>query len=1236
MLRLAHIAVHIILAALLFLPLPALASSKPFIPGHGVNFSTGNVLIQHNDLTLAGLGGGLRWTRSYNSQSSDRSILGYGWTFTANNRLELAGTTPVYHRADGRIFRFTAAGTNIWTTQTGAKATLTKANDGYTLALADQTRLVFNSTGQLTATFDRNNLGLSLTYVDGVLKTITDAQGRSLSLAYNTNNLLQSLSTPAGTFTYTYDAADNLIRVTRPDGKYKSYLYEDKTNSHHLTGIKDETDTLMQSYSYDNRGRVSGSALAGGSDPISIEYQADYKRVVTNSDGVTTYELDVKQGVAQVKSFTGPGCSSCGDSSGSSSYTYDTRQQLTQLIDGRGNKTSYAYDGNGNLYSTTEAVGTTLSRTTTSSYNSTTNLLTSRTEPSATANYTKTTTYTYDAGGNMLTRTVKGYIGTTLTTAITSFAYNSLGQLASITGARNDLNDTTIFRYYANDTSQGNNRAQLHTITNALGQVYTFSDYTSLGKPGSITSPDGQTTTLTYDPNGNVLTQTTSGLTTSFAYDDAGRLAKLTLPGDRILSYSYTDGRVGAITDGLGNSIHYSYDSRGRRVTEAIKDPQGGLRWTLGRAYDAQGNLSKLLFPGNAKESYEYDANRNLTKTIDPVSTETSISYDALDRQLTTTVAGDAISALGYDRQDNVTSVTDARNHITTSTWDDFGNERSIQAPDTGLSKLSYDLAGNLTSKTDVKNQTVAYTYDALNRPVKQTYPNAARDILLTYDTARPGKLSAIQEEFSNRSFTYNNQGQVTAETCSIGSTTATVAYGYDAATGDLASITYPSGRVLSYSRDAMGRITGLQLDGQPLAANIQSLPFGPVASATLGAVHLVREYDQRYQVNRIQAGTFDLQYTRDAAGRVGTVAGLAEPTFTAKSETTAINSANNQITTVGAAAWTHDANGNVTSDGNFVYMWDALNRLIKVEQNGATVASYAYDSQNRRISKTVAGVTTHYVYDLNNQLIAETLTDGTPIRDYFYLSGEPLAVREYQSNPGLYYFVNDHLGTPQQLVTSTGTTVWQAAYLPYGEAQIQTNTVSSNFRFPGQYFDAETGLHYNWNRYYAPKAGRYISADPIGLGSGLNLYTYVNGNPVNLVDLEGLKGWAVDAGGAYGTGWGSETNSSSGMAGTGVYIGTYGDSSYVEIGGFSYTGSGNTAGADIGLGFTLTRYNIPAGKFFEGALGYKKVTFIGGSLIKYYDECGNEVGWSIGILGRGIGFSYSSGKVVGNQGVLQ
>ncbi len=112
------------------------------------------------------------------------------------------------------------------------------------------------------------------------------------------------------------------------------------------------------------------------------------------------------------------------------------------------------------------------------------------------------------------------------------------------------------------------------------------------------------------------------------------------------------------------------------------------------------------------------------------------------------------------------------------------------------------------------------------------------------------------------------------------------------------------------------------------------------------------------------------------------------------------------------------------------------------------------------------------------------------------------MKVYDYQA--GWYYSINDHLGTPQKIIDSAGQVVWAGFYQPLGKAWAYPAILTNNFRFPGQYYDAETGLHYNWNRYYDPDTGRYITADPIGLEGGINLYAYVMNNPVNLTDPYG------------------------------------------------------------------------------------------------------------------------------------
>ena len=114
------------------------------------------------------------------------------------------------------------------------------------------------------------------------------------------------------------------------------------------------------------------------------------------------------------------------------------------------------------------------------------------------------------------------------------------------------------------------------------------------------------------------------------------------------------------------------------------------------------------------------------------------------------------------------------------------------------------------------------------------------------------------------------------------------------------------------------------------------------------------------------------------------------------------------------------------------------------------------------------------------------------------------------KSAEGAYYYINDHLGAPQIITDDSGSVVWQAEYLPFGKVNISVAQIENNLRFPGQYFDAETGLHYNWNRYYDPETGRYIAADPIGLGGGINLYRYANANPANWYDFDGLAAAAA------------------------------------------------------------------------------------------------------------------------------
>jgi RHS repeat-associated protein len=159
---------------------------------------------------------------------------------------------------------------------------------------------------------------------------------------------------------------------------------------------------------------------------------------------------------------------------------------------------------------------------------------------------------------------------------------------------------------------------------------------------------------------------------------------------------------------------------------------------------------------------------------------------------------------------------------------------------------------------------------------------------------------------------------------------------------------------------------------------------------------------------------------------------------------------------------------------------------------------------------KKVAGRTiTYYLYDRAGNLMAEMDGDGVIMNEYVYVDNEPLAMifKPGQRKEATYYYLNDHLTSPAMMTNSSGDLAWHGDREPFGDTTLTLESVTNNFRFPGQYYDEETGLHYNWHRYYDPTTGRYLRTDPLGLGGGdINIYLYVQNNPVNLIDPWGLE----------------------------------------------------------------------------------------------------------------------------------
>ena len=171
--------------------------------------------------------------------------------------------------------------------------------------------------------------------------------------------------------------------------------------------------------------------------------------------------------------------------------------------------------------------------------------------------------------------------------------------------------------------------------------------------------------------------------------------------------------------------------------------------------------------------------------------------------------------------------------------------------------------------------------------------------------------------------------------------------------------------------------------------------------------------------------------------------------------------------------------------------------------------SEYYYDPFGRRLWKDVDGVRIYFLYS-NEGLIGEYDSSGSEIKTYGYAPNSLWTTNPlFQKTEGVYYwYQNNHLGTPQKLISTSGRAVWSAVYDSFGNVQIGAEEITNNLRFPGHYYDGETGLHYNLNRYYDPNTGRYLKTDPFR--AGLNLYAYVFNNPLSWIDPLGLCGQSL------------------------------------------------------------------------------------------------------------------------------
>lgn len=1125
--------------------------------GDPINAGVGNMILSETDFIGPG-NTHLSFVRSYNSLDTTDAGFGPGWHSTYHHGLtDITSTSVTVTDARGRQDVFTLSGGN-WVPQANVTSVLvsTTSPSGYSLTLPDDSVENYNASGQLTSIVLRNGLTTSLTYSTTGLTTVTGPFGHALNFSFNALGKVTTMTLPNGTtkYGYGYDAFNNLSYVNNPDSTYRVYTHSGVFPSL-ITMVVDEDGNPYSSWTYDDTGRAISSQNAGGVNLTSLNYTSTGLVTATDALGNTTsYALTANYGLVQPAAVGGvPNLRA-----GGAAFTYDGNGFVASRTDYNGNVTQYTHNALGEELTRTEAYGTGLERTTTTTWHGTFHLPTRIDQP-----LNLTTTFGYDGNGNLLTRSVTD--GVTVRT--TSYTYDGNGLRTSMT---DPLGHTTTWTY----DGSGN----VATMVNALGHVTTFNAYDGNGRLLRMTSPLGLVTTYAYDAVGRLTSKKVGGLLTSYAWDaGVGKVSTVTYPDSSTLRFGFDDAhRLIQIKLASNDNVQYVYDDNSNVVNVSVYDSASALKATHTYAYDSQNRVANSIGAAMGETTtYGYDDQGNLLRVTDALGNTTSYTYDALNRLKTAVDALNNTTSYDYDALDNVVTVKDPLGLTTTYTWSAYGDVLTVASPDTGTTTNSYNAGGLVLTTTDSRGQGATYGYDALNRTTTVTYAGGPT-IGYLYDTTTNGigSLGQMTDPAGTTSWAYDQFSRVTRKSQQTGALTLTTTYGYDSS-GRLQTIKYPSAKTVTYSYDSSGRVNNLNFSNVNLNA-ITYFPFGPAKSWNHpNATAVTRAFDQdgRLTGTTLNGTTTNVQtVTYDVAGRITALSetatvfasshtygydnlnrltsffnGTTTTSYTydangnrltsTLSGTTTYNypGTSNRLTSLTGtttASYGYDALGNTTSDGANVWTYDARGRMSTLVA-GTTTASYSINGFGQRIAKsgnTVPnGGTNEYVYDEMGNLIGEYGSTGTAVQEIVWLPdtpvpvlsggfgmaglGQAIPVTALSGTTSYYPITTDQTGAPHIIADPAKQLRWTWQRNPFADNAPNQNpkglgTFTHNLRLLGQFADAESGMNYNYFRdCYNPATGRYCQADPIGLAGGqFSLYPYVYNNPLTFVDSNGLQ----------------------------------------------------------------------------------------------------------------------------------
>ncbi|MEU1050611.1 putative T7SS-secreted protein [Streptomyces sp. NPDC005897] len=1028
-------------------------------PTDPVDLATGKMYLPQTDVLLPGT---LPLVFKRRAESGYRAGRWFGpsWSCAVDQRLEIEADRIVFVHEDGLILAYShpAVGGSSLPTE-GPRWELRSEPEGYTITDPAVGR-TWHFTQQaddhalLEQITDRNGNRITFEHeADGTPTAVSHSGGYRIRItteAHRITALHLVGASPGGgdqeLIRYGYSAAGDLTEVTNSSGLPLRFTYDDAGRITSWTDTNDRAYT----YEYDDHDRCIAEGGAEGHMGLRIDYadrdpESGLRTTTATTDTGHVYQYFVNE-LCQVVAEVDP-------VGAVTRFDRDRHNRLLSRTDPLGHTTRFTYDEAGNLTSVVRPDG----RESQADYDAL-HLPTTVRRPNGTVAH-----QTYDTRGNRTSLTAP-------TGHTTHFEHDERGHLAAVT---DPLGHTT--------TVHCDNAGLPMCITGPLGATTSY-ERDAFGRLVTITDPTGAALRLEWTVEGRLARRIADdGTTESWTYDGEGNCTTHTdqLGGTTHFEYTHFD----LLTARTGpDGVRYEFEHDTELNLTKVTNPQG-LTWNY--TYDPAGRLTTEIDFDNRALTYTYDAAGRLTSRRDALGRILSYERNVLG-QVTAKHTPDGVTTYKYDKTDKLTEAIGPDGTTLTIDRNPHGRVLSETVNNRTLTH-TYDDLGRRTARTTPTGATTTWTYDATGRRTGMTA--SGRTIDFTYDQAGR-ELSRRIGEMVTLNHTFDPLGRLTTQsvTSADGRSVQHRAFAYRA-DGNLIGIDDQLSGPRRFDLDSTGRVT------------------------VVHAANWTERYAYDETGNQTQAGWPTSHPGQDATG---------DRAYTGT-----------RLTRAGRVRYEHDALGRTTlrqkprlsrKPDTWYYTWDAEDRLTAVTTPDGARWRYTYDPLGRRTAKLRLAedgetVLEQVSFTWDGTTLCEQTTSSPALPNPVTLTWNhrglhPITqseritaadVPEQEIDSRFFAIVTDLVGTPTELIDDQGDIAWRTRSTMWGTTTWPTSsTTYTPLRFPGQYYDPETGLHYNYFRHYDPETARYLTPDPLGLSPAANPQSFVR-NPHRWRDPLGL-----------------------------------------------------------------------------------------------------------------------------------